>query len=406
MPRKTNSRSDRTFRIIVAVLVVSAVMLIIALAVQSHLNSREEASAITAGGLLTAGTAEPLTISADGIVTVSEPDATPEPTEAPQSAPVDPNALPVYTRGRTDDPVIAITLDDCTNIAALNYAIESAKAFDARLTLFPIGSRITENTLSSILKTCVLDLGYEVENRTWNNHRLYGLDLIDMAKDIWGTDVAMDYVLNMQYGMHLLRPNGGVGTSDPRTNAYLKQLGYDGYLTWSVNGSATSLNDLYGTLAPGEIYLFTCNETEVKKMVAFLQFASNSGFRVVTASELLGFGAIRCTDSDIAILSQVMPVPEEYEMLPVEFSRGDRAWQVKLIQERLIELGYLASGEADGVFGGGTSRAIMNFQAQYNIPCTGIATWELQQALFSEDAMRAPKGLAPVSSATQAPAAR
>ena len=42
--------------------------------------------------------------------------------------------------------------------------------------------------------------------------------------------------------------------------------------------------------------------------------------------------------------------------------QGDRGTEVRRLQERLIELGYLPEGAADGAYGGQTRNAVRRFQ--------------------------------------------
>ena len=95
--------------------------------------------------------------------------------------------------------------------------------------------------MDDIIRSCVRDLGFEVENRTWSNGQLYRLSETELAVEIWSADIAVDYVLGLDYDMHFFRMYGGSGARDTRTHAYLKQLGYDAIVTWTVSASTTSL---------------------------------------------------------------------------------------------------------------------------------------------------------------------
>lgn len=55
----------------------------------------------------------------------------------------------------------------------------------------------------------------------------------------------------------------------------------------------------------------------------------------------------------------------------IEF--GDRGKNVKKMQERLIELGYLPEGAADGAFGYQTNRALREFQSKNGLNKDGVA---------------------------------
>ena len=72
---------------------------------------------------------------------------------------------------------------------------------------------------------------------------------------------------------------------------------------------------------------------------------------------------------------------EEWE--PLE--RGAKGEAVELLQERLIELGYL-EGEPDGSFGPRTEAAVLAFQLAAELEETGIVDAETMEALLAEDA--------------------
>ena len=61
---------------------------------------------------------------------------------------------------------------------------------------------------------------------------------------------------------------------------------------------------------------------------------------------------------------------------------GDRGDEVRKLQERLIELGYLPEGAADGAFGGQTRTAVRRFQYYNGLTVDGIAGRTTQTNLF------------------------
>ena len=69
--------------------------------------------------------------------------------------------------------------------------------------------------------------------------------------------------------------------------------------------------------------------------------------------------------------------------------RGDSGDNVRKLQSRLKELGYL-SGSADGTFGGQTERAVKAFQRALGLTQSGVASSSLQEKLFSSSAPAAP----------------
>ena len=77
------------------------------------------------------------------------------------------------------------------------------------------------------------------------------------------------------------------------------------------------------------------------------------------------------------------PVPEitpnkKYHNL----KKGDKGSDVKALQKRMIELGYLPEGSADGNFGNQTYKAVRNFQYYNGLTRDGIAGKKTQTYLF------------------------
>ena len=125
---------------------------------------------------------------------------------------------------------------------------------------------------------------------------------------------------------------------------------------------------------------------------------------VIAMAMLLGSAAMasglegKTTEELIAMIEQLTRALEgtdgeeaEAESTPVptyaELARGAKGEDVKVLQQRLKDLGYL-SGSVDGDYGGGTERAVSAFQNQHKIPVTGIADMETQEILFSDYAQQ------------------
>lgn len=415
MSRKSYNRHDRFFTFLISALCLCAAVLVLAICIQSRLNAQPDTSVQVMAGAPD-GTHEPLTMVAADTQLTPTPGPQITPTPEPTATPEPFEYLPVYTRAETKEKVIAITLDDCSNLEALKYASLAAREYGVKLTLFPVASEVLKADNSAALRTCVFDFGFEVENRTLNNSTLYALSDFEMANEIWTADTAVDYALNKDYGMHLLRPKGGQGVNDPRTHAYLKQLGYDGFVTWNVSGTDRDINALKESLAPGNIYLFNCTKADVLKLAEFMKFAASRSYRMVTVNELLGFSANACADPTDDIINRKLPELENYEPPVMQYTLGDRSNAVYRLQLMLQKLGYLVDTSAtptptpegdatpaptffldsvistanlaDGVYGDNTSSAIMAFQASRGMPCTGVATVEIQQMIAEEYAER------------------
>lgn len=99
------------------------------------------------------------------------------------------------------------------------------------------------------------------------------------------------------------------------------------------------------------------------------------------------------------------PTPEP-EVEYTTLKRGQKnSTEVKRLQNRLYELGYF-NDVRDGDFGSKTEQAVKRFQKTVGLEADGVATPELQQLLFADDApVRSTASATPSASATPAPSA-
>ncbi len=318
------------------------------------------------------------------------------PTAVPTaSATQDPDApfayLPVVTRGDNLDKVIAITIDDCNEVENLKKICGMANHFGGDLTLFPIGENVENPELAEVLRGCVFQLGFQVENHTYSHARIFRLPEEEMAAEIWKQRDAVNRALGVNYQQSFLRMMGGDGAIDQRTHNYLKQLGYKGVAGWTISGSDATAQMLNHYLRPGAIFLFHATNGDTDMLEAFIPYAVNQGYRLVTLNELLGLPANTWTDLSTA--ETAAPAPAPYRTEYIEQKTGDYSWAVVRIQQKLAELGYLgeeyqsalADSAADGVYGAGTAEAVARFQTDRGLPATGIADVATQQALLGEE---------------------
>ncbi|MDR0897150.1 MAG: SH3 domain-containing protein [Oscillospiraceae bacterium] len=73
---------------------------------------------------------------------------------------------------------------------------------------------------------------------------------------------------------------------------------------------------------------------------------------------------------------------EEAGQSYTQLKRGSKGAAVVALQQRLIQLGFLASGEADGVYGTKTEAAVRAFQISQGLTANGVASQALQVVLF------------------------
>ena len=335
---------------------------------------------------------------------VPTPEPTIEPTQAPDEsfAAIHPEEeieaeatfeyLPVIHHADTTEKRIAITVDDCFQMDNLKTIAKLAIDRGGRLTLFPIGQNVVRDGMSDILKACVFDYGFEIENHTWSHSRIFRMSEEDMAAEIWKQRAAVNQALGVNYQEHFFRLMGGDGEYDQRTHNYLRQLGYLGIADWSLSGSDADLERIKSSLAPGKIYLFHTTDADTAKLKEFIPYAVSQGYELVTLNELLGLEANAV--SDLSTAETTMPEPQPYATVYAEQKKGDYSWSVVLIQRALYEKGYLSASAktatkgdvADGVYGDSTADAISAFQRANGLPETGVADAATQRLLLGNAA--------------------
>ena len=327
------------------------------------------------------------------------PTPSPGPTPEPTYNPDDPYALvrpyataegclPVFKRANTEDKVIAITVDECASATTTGKLVKLAADRGAKLTLFPSGENVLKAGMGDVLKSAVYRFGFEIENRGYSAiPRLYQLNDAGMAAEIWKQTIAVDYVLGASYQPHFLRLYGGDGENDLRTHAYLAQEGYIGLANWTVNGAKVEAETIGNSLAPGSIYCFKATETDYKKISVLMDVAREQGYRMVTLNALFGYEENTWEPMTVdAILAQTMPELQNTEIPYYMVKIGDHTWAAYCVQARLVQLGYLPQGSADGIYGNASADALSTFQAKCGLAASGAADPVTQEVLFSEDA--------------------
>lgn len=117
---------------------------------------------------------------------------------------------------------------------------------------------------------------------------------------------------------------------------------------------------------PTELYGTAEGESNVEEEVAASEPATTEADETETVTEM---------ETEAETLSETEQIT--YEVL---YEQGAKSDEIKALQEKLIEQGYL-SGSADGDFGGMTKAAVEEFQAANGLEVTGH-THELFPFLF------------------------
>lgn len=386
-----------------AVLVVLIILLISALT-----RPRKDNVDVNAPAIVTteSPTAEPLDATdAPTAEPTAEPTKTPEPLPTPTPAPTanniadaahaanrpepTPGWLPIFQGAQTNEKIVAITVDDCFQADNLKKIIDCAIENNGKLTIFPIGKNAVKSQQAAALKYA-WENGFELENHTMTHNGLYRSTDEELAQEVYWQSLTLDQILGVNYQVHFLRPKGGDARADQRIHAYISQLGYYGVAHWSYSGSGNELSALKKSLKPGQLYLFHTTDKDLEKLLKFIPYCASQGYKMVTMNEMYGYPANEVSELTVSIdeLHENVPPLEEYTVVPVTYKKGNYAYGVYHIQERLKELGYLHD-ESDGCFGGNTQKAVKNFQKKAGLEASGVADIATQEKLFADDAPHA-----------------
>ena len=131
------------------------------------------------------------------------------------------------------------------------------------------------------------------------------------------------------------------------------------------------------------------------------QIINNSVAKLLSATSVSELTTIT-TQMAAAAQPTATPAPTAPPTNYVTLQKGMKdSTAVQTMQSRLIELGYL-NGTADGDYGNNTMEAVKAFQRAAGLTVDGIATAEVQNALYALDAPEAPTPT-PDPGATDAP---
>ena len=320
------------------------------------------------------------------------PEPTPEPTPAARSADdraqtrptaTAPGFLPIFSKAETDEKICAITVDDCYQADNLRQIVDCALANDAKLTLFPIGENVLKERQSQILKEA-WEKGFEIENHTFTHNGLYAVSDEEFTEEVYKQQLAVSYILDVEYQPHFIRPKGGDARRDQRIHAYAAQLGYYGVAHWSASGSARSSDARLGSqLEPGAIFLFHTTDYDLERLLRFIPWVAEQGYRMVTLNEMFGYPENETRELATPIREHTIPEIEPYERVYVSYKKKTYGWGVYLLQQKLIEQGYL-KGSPDGIYGEDCEKAVRAFQKDNGLEVTGVADAITQSRVFGE----------------------
>lgn len=319
--------------------------------------------------------------AAEPAAPVDTPQPTPQPTPAPtpetlslramtRPTPTAEGFMPVFSKAETEEKIIAITVDDCFQADNLRQIVDAAIAVGGKLTIFPIGFNAVKSAQADVLRYAY-ENGFELENHTYSHNGLYAISAEEMADQVYQQQMALSYVLGVEYQCHFLRPRGGDARRCQRMQMYAKQMGYYGIAHWSVSGSGDDAKIAKG-LKPGAIFLFHTTAKDLDKLLRFIPWAAEQGYQLVTLNEMFDYPANETAPLETDPKGRTAPAPEPYEMVYVPLKPTSYCWEAYLLEEKLIALGYL-TGEPDGVYGNDCAKAVAKYQQDHGLEVSEVA---------------------------------
>ena len=323
------------------------------------------------------------------------PEPTPQPTPGQQGdtvsfaslraatrpTPTAPGYGLVFSEADTEEKIIAITVDDCFQAENLQKMVDKAIEVGGKFTIFPIGKNVLKKAQSEVLKYA-WEHGFELENHTFTHNGLYRCSDEEMAREVYMQQLALSHILGVEYQCHFLRPKGGDARRDQRMQMYAQQIGYYGIAHWSCAGSTSTEREIAKALKPGAIYLFhTTTDNDLDKLLNFMPYAVEKGYKLVTLNEMFGYPENETKPLNGAAKDYPVPTLQPYSRVYDVYKPTRYSWGVYLLQEKLIELGYM-KGEADGVYGHDCAKCVKAYQKDHGMEPTGVADVALQEQLF------------------------
>ena len=298
----------------------------------------------------------------------------------PEPTPTAEGFIPIFTNAETDENIIAITVDDCFQAENLKKIVQTAIDVGGKLTIFPIGENAIKESQSETLRYA-WENGFELENHTYTHSGLYNSSPERLAEQVFMQQMALSSILGVEYHCHFLRPKGGDARRDQRMQMYAQQMGYYGIAHWSCAGSTSSDKEIAAALKPGAIYLFHTTNNDWDKLERFIPWAVQQGYQLVTLNEMFDYPANETSELTMPAKDYPIPTLAPYTPVYTTMKKTTYSWYAYLLQQKLIELGYL-TGEPDGVYGPGCVSAVTAYQRDHNLEQTGVADPDLIQSLL------------------------
>lgn len=241
-----------------------------------------------------APTATPVPTATPEATAAPAAQAVPQATPAPTATPVITAAPAAKTKLTKDDVVsngdrtqrkIAITVDDCDNIALLEQIHALSVEEAVPITYFVIGNKFEAK--DKALWTDVIAHGSEIGNHTWKHSELTLYSISNGHTQVRKTQERVDEVLGYHYPLRLIRPpHGAYSAAGKNFLPVFQEYGVEKVVLWDVEQTnpAKALNETQN----GSILLFHTKAKDYECLAELIPMLKDAGYELVTVSELLG----------------------------------------------------------------------------------------------------------------------
>ena len=232
-------------------------------------------------GLLTAGAAEPATVS--GMT---------ETNYGMDYIPDDPWPFNI-TSGDREVPRIAITIDDCYDRNWVREIFQLCQSLGVRCTFYPVGDQLKQDALKPgdvELWREIAASDCEIGTHTHHHLSMESMTAYNVRLYVKYPQAVLDQVLGYHYPIQTVRPPfGAVGKTNAqvqniRTN--LNKVGYHHTVLWDV--SQTNPDLAIDDVRNGSILLYHARHKDFVCLQQLIPQLLEKGFEMVTVTELLG----------------------------------------------------------------------------------------------------------------------
>lgn len=312
-------------------------------------------------GRLTAKTNESVPVVAQSVAPTL-PSVTTDPTDAPTVEP-------------TDEPAAAATADTTITLPTAEPTSQPTPEPEATVVTVPFGTSQAipvEIYSDGTVRKESGSQAYETLNFTFRITRYL---TTDYYKSTYGTSynlsgvetgVEFELMLNDYTGAQTIDPNKVLTVSLENASG-VSETGYKLVDSEIVTEKKTLT---LATNVPATLYKRFAYDATVGEMKYLVVTTYIDGMRTQYKFEL-----------GEPVRPTATPAPTVYYP---SLAKGETSDAVKTLQDRLIALGYLESGNNTGYYGDMTAQAVSKAQAAYGLAETGTADSAFQQKLFEE----------------------